>query len=132
MAGVYQTKQKDIILKCLSELPSQPFSAKDIYSVCKQNKTPVGLATIYRQLDCLIGEGKIKKIVADDNKGMHFQFLDTAAHSDAFFLKCDQCGEITNAECGLLDKMAVHMSEEHGFQIDTTRSVLYGRCKKCT
>lgn len=131
MAGVYQTKQKDIIYAYFAEHQGESFSAKEIYAACKQSGTPVGLATVYRQLECLCEEMKIKKILSDDNTAVRFQLLSVTHHSDSFFLKCSGCGELTAADCGLLENMARHMLKQHGFWIDSTRSVLYGRCGKC-
>ncbi|MDR2932917.1 MAG: transcriptional repressor [Oscillospiraceae bacterium] len=131
MPNVYQTKQKGIILTYLSEHAEQAFSAREILLSCKQKGTPVGLATIYRHLECLVRENKVKKVTTDNSAGLRYQFLSPAARGDAFFLKCDCCGKITSAECGLLDEMATHMNRAHGFKLDTARSVLYGRCREC-
>lgn len=91
----------------------------------------VSLATIYRHLDYLVSIGTIKKIMPEGSEGMRFRYLEKESDKDAFFLKCDRCGKITHADCSILGKMATHMNSQHGFQIDTTKSVLYGYCKEC-
>ncbi len=62
MQHSYQTKQRDAIIKCLNSHLGESISAKEIYSLCDKNNTHVGLATIYRQLEKLILENKVKKI----------------------------------------------------------------------
>ncbi len=131
MPSGYQTKQKEIIRQCLSEQPTQSFLAKEVFLFCQRAATPVGLATIYRQLERLVEEGTARKIIAADNSGVRFQYLDPSDGEGDFFLKCECCGEVMPAACHLLERVASHMDEEHGFSIDTSRSMLYGRCKKC-
>jgi len=129
--GVYQTKQKDMISVCLASRPGKLLSAKEIHAICGQEGTPVGLVTIYRQLARLISEGKVKKIITNDNSGTRFGWLDTQGQKEAFLLKCDRCGRIVHVDCGLLEEVTAHMSEKHDFRIDAVKSVLYGRCKEC-
>lgn len=131
MSGIYHTKQKDIVSSCIASHPETLLSAREIHAICERQGTPVGLVTIYRQLESLIGEGKVKKVVADDNSGTRFKWLDSEEQKETFFLKCDRCGKIVHADCSLLDEVKAHMSAEHNFQIDAVRSVLYGRCKDC-
>lgn len=127
----YNTKQKNIILSCLAANSEKFLSAKEVFALCEQNETPVGLATIYRQLEGLAEQNMAKRIISADNSGARFQYIDQGEHKDSFFLKCDCCGKMTNADCGLLAEVSDHMSAKHGFQINTNRSVLYGRCKEC-
>ena len=131
MPSVYQTKQKDIISSCIASHSDELLSAKEIHAICERTDTPVGLVTIYRQLERLIQDGKVKKVVADDNSGIRFGWLDTEGKKEAFFLKCDRCGRIVHADCELLNEVTAHMSEKHDFRIDAAKSVLYGRCKEC-
>lgn len=131
MQGTYQTKQRNMILTCLAIHQEESFSAKEIYRLCQEKHNVVSLATIYRHLDYLVSMGKIKKIMSEGSKEMRFRYLEKESDKDAFFLKCDRCGKITHADCHILGKMADHMNHQHGFQIDTTKSVLYGYCKEC-
>lgn len=131
MRGSYQTKHRKQILDYLAGHPGQSVSAKEIHAACQQNEIPVGLATIYRQLEQLMQEGKVKKVVTSDGAGIRFQYAPDSTTPDAFYLKCDRCGELTQMDCGLLHEVADHMNAEHGFQIDAAKSVLYGRCQSC-
>lgn len=131
MPGVYQTKQRELILNYLATHQEHSFSAKEIYSACKRKGCPVGLATVYRQIDGLVQEGRVKKVLAEDNRGVRFQYLKDLERPGVFYCKCDRCGKITHADCKLLDQIAIHLDQEHGFCVDTGRSVLYGRCNAC-
>jgi Fur family ferric uptake transcriptional regulator len=129
MSGVYQTKQKKIIMEHLKARPDHSFSAKELHELCKACAASVGLATVYRQLAVLAEENRVKKIVTDAGRSVRFQYADAPA--DAFYLKCDRCGKVIPAHCSLLEQAKSHMRVEHGFEIDSARSLLYGRCSIC-
>jgi len=129
--GNYQTKQRNIILSCLFFHQEESLCAKELYLYCQAEGTPVGLATIYRQLELLAREGKVQKIVPAAGSGVVFQYLNSPRLHDNFFLKCDCCGHMTPLDCGFLEEMTSHMQSAHGFQINPVRSVLYGRCEQC-
>jgi len=131
MRGSYQTKQRKQILEYLAGHPGQSVPAKEIHAVCQQNGTPISLAIIYRQLEHLMQESKIKKVVTSDGAGIQSQYVAEAAALDAFYLKCDRCGKLAQMDCGLLHEVADHMGTEHGFLINAAKSVLYGRCRSC-
>ncbi len=131
MRGSYQTKQRKQVWDYLAEHPDQSLSTKEIHSVFQQNDAPVGLATIYRHLEQLTQDGKAKKVVTNDGAGIRFQYVPEATTPEVFYLKCDRCGTLTQMDCELLYEVADHMNEKHGFQLDTTKSVLYGRCQSC-
>jgi len=129
MRGSYNTKQSQQILEYLQKNKSS-VSAKEIYASLGAQGMNIGLATIYRQLENLVRELKVKKIVTDEGS-MRFQFVEDFEATDSYFLKCDDCGTLIASNCHLLLEVSEHMSDEHGFQIDTGKSVLYGRCKNC-
>ena len=55
----YKTKQRDEILKVIQEFKGD-FLVKDLY-VAMQEK--IGLSTIYRMVDKLVGEGLLRKSI---------------------------------------------------------------------
>lgn len=130
MPGVYHTKQKDNILTLLKENKDAPLSAKELYVLCRKSGRPVGLATVYRQLEGLVEEQKAMKLSADGG-GVRFQYLGVMAHAEDFFLKCDSCGKVHRADCELLEEVAAHMDHAHGFKMNVAKSILYGRCEGC-
>lgn len=129
MSGTYQTKQGKRIVAYLKDNPGRSFSAKELHLLCKSSAPPVGLATVYRHLAGLAQEGRVKRIITDAGKSIRFQYADAPA--DAFYLKCDCCGKVIPAHCTLLEQTKAHMSAEHGFEIDSAKSLLYGRCSVC-
>jgi Fur family ferric uptake transcriptional regulator len=92
----------------------------------------VGQTTIYRHLERLAAEGRIRKYILSGDKGACYQYI----HNDAkcrehFHLKCEICGGLIHADCDLLDQIQRHLLGSHRFRIDMLKTVFYGTCKKC-
>ena len=69
---VYTTKQQQAVLRCL-EQHAAPMSAADLAEALRAEGSPVGLATIYRQLEKLERAGRVHKV----NTGAPLLSLDT-------------------------------------------------------
>jgi Fur family ferric uptake transcriptional regulator len=92
----------------------------------------VGQTTIYRHLEKLAAEGKIRKYTLRGDKGACYQYINNDRKCrEHFHLKCETCGGLIHADCGLLDKVRRHLLGSHHFQIDMLKTVFYGTCKKC-
>ena len=48
-----------------------------------------------------------------------------------FHLKCTKCEKLFHVTCEHLDGIEEHILEHHGFQIDQSKTVLYGLCEDC-
>ena len=131
MSTVYHTRQKEQVLACLAASPDKSFSAKDVHEVCRGLGQRVSLATVYRQLHLLVTENLARQLFTQGDKCVRFQYLEFGKAEERFFLKCDRCGKMAPTDCHLLEDMAAHMAQAHGFQIHMTRSILYGSCKDC-
>ena len=46
-------------------------------------------------------------------------------------MKCVACGKLEHLSCSHLDGIGEHVAREHGFLIDSSRTVFYGICKEC-
>ena len=134
--GGYQTKQKACLLAYLEEHAHEHVTAGELVQALVQHGTPVGAATVYRQLERLEKEGLVRRYSLDDRGGACWQYAGEEAASgachDHFHLKCTSCGTLFHLDCGHLREIASHVAEEHGFVIDPARTVFYGVCKDCT
>ena len=90
--------------------------------------SPVSTATIYRNLDKLIGRGEVEKYHL--NSTACFRYIDKS-EGDYLYLKCEKCGCLIEFNCGYLDALNSHLLSEHGFSVDPVKTVFYGKCKKC-
>ena len=130
--GGYKTKQKETILQYLISHPNQHVTAQEISRHLNQEGTAVGTATIYRQLDQLVSDGTIRKYTIDSRTGACYEYLpDSEACHRHFHLKCMHCETLYHVTCEHLCELEEHILEHHGFQIDQSKTVLYGICEDC-
>lgn len=130
--GGYQTKQKTQILSYLRENRGRHMTAAELLHMLTENGTPIGAATVYRQLEKLENEGLVRRYALDDRGSACWQFADgTEECRRHFHLKCTVCGTLFHLDCGHLSEIADHVAEDHGFRIDPSRTVFYGVCADC-
>ena len=132
----YHTKHYEELLDYLKTVPGQHLTAADISRHFRDAASPIGTATIYRQLERMVGEGIVAKYVIDENSSACFEYLDPEAHchhehTSCFHCKCEKCGALIHLECHDIEALAGHLSEHHGFTLDPYRTVFYGVCENC-
>jgi Fur family ferric uptake transcriptional regulator len=92
----------------------------------------ISQTTIYRQLEKLLDEGKIRKYFLQEGESACYQYVeDQSACREHFHLKCEVCGVLIHADCELLDTIDRHLLAAHDFKINALKTVLYGTCTKC-
>jgi len=127
----YTTKQHQAILRCLERHPESALTAADLSEELRREDCPVGLATIYRQLEKLEASGRIHKIHTEE--GSFFQYCPHAAEKhNCFLLRCESCGRIVHLDCAHLEALYHHLEAEHHFRIDPRRTILTGQCQLCS
>lgn len=125
----YMTRQQQAVLSCMENAPGGCATAAEVAELLHRQGQPVGLTTVYRQLERLAAEGLVHKIVTDE--GACWQYCDSHAHRDCFLLKCEKCGRIQHLDCTHLGQLYQHLLEEHHFRINPRRTLFYGLCQAC-
>ena len=126
----YTTKQQQAVLACLSQRQEAPISAAELAEALRRSGHPVGLATIYRQLEKLESSGLVHKVSTAE--GALYQYCDRAADGrECLLLRCTGCGRIVHLDCDHLRPFYDHLRHHHGFTIDHHASVLAGLCGQC-
>jgi len=128
VSKIYNTKQKKEILRCFEENKTTCLKARDIMDMVSSD---IGEATVYRTLAALTEEGKIKKFISEKGQSSYYQFVSDEVCSTHFHLKCIECGELIHLDCVFLDHFEKHIKDEHDFEVDNGKTVIYGKCKKC-
>ncbi|MCM1219325.1 MAG: transcriptional repressor [Lachnospiraceae bacterium] len=128
----YHTSQKEKLLEFLVSNKEKHTNVQEISAYLRSEGTPVGTATIYRQLDSLVDSGVVRKFVIDGKTGACYQYIDDEKQCrEHFHLKCLCCGRLIHLECSQLMDISRHIAEHHGFEIDQSQTVFYGRCSDC-
>ena len=72
----YNTSQKEKLMDFLINNKENHTNVQEISAYLRAEGTPVGTATIYRQLDRLVESGTVRKFVIDGKTGACYQYID--------------------------------------------------------
>ena len=129
----YNTRQRSRLLEYMQAVPGEHFTAKDVCDYFQACGAPIGVATVYRQLERMVEEGLVNKYIIDANSPACFEYVDRQATcgEECFHCKCEKCGKLIHLHCEELVQIRSHLKEEHHFTLDPLRTVFYGLCEEC-
>lgn len=128
----YHTRQRDQILQYLIAHQNAHVTAEQIATHLRSRQFSIGKATIYRYLDKLVSQGRVRKFYLEEGAGACYQYIDEAGQcQEHFHLKCVDCGVLIHLHCDTLSQIHEHIRQEHGFIVDPSRTVFYGQCAAC-
>ncbi len=125
----YVTKQRRALCLFLEANADAMFSAGEIYKALKDEK--ISLSAIYRNLPILESEGLINRVAMTGSTEIYYQSIDSQRCCSSIHLNCTECGKSQhlahNAALSLKDSALT----ASGFEVDATRTVIYGKCRNC-
>lgn len=124
----YTTKQRQAVLQALKRQGERPVAAPELADALRREGVPVGLATVYRQLERLAEAGAAHRIVTET--GALYQYCPRRGET-CFLLRCSACGRLEHLDCPQLQELYHHLAAEHRFQVDPRQTVLTGLCGGC-
>ncbi len=126
----YATKPRALILEIISKSPHH-VSAKEIIAQLEKHGSGVSTATVYRTLAIFEEQGLVKKMTVDSGAAC-YQYMSERACLEHFHLKCIECGALIHLSCEFLHALESHIFEKHAFTIASGKTVIYGKCAKCS
>jgi Fe2+ or Zn2+ uptake regulation protein len=117
------SRHKQAVFNLIQECAGSHLSADDIYQKLRQSKTPVSLATVYRNLASLSKEKKILQIHIPGDTDRYDASLHPHAH-----LICMECGCIEDIDT---DQILPCLNALGNGHIQSFELVLYGLCSSC-
>lgn len=119
------TRQRTAIRTAI-EAAARPLSPQEIHTAVQASVPEVGMATIYRNLKLLLGEGAIQTVsLPGDNPRYEAAQLAVHHHHHFHCVPCDRVFEVEGCP-GHIDALA-----PAGFRIDRHELTLYGVCADC-
>lgn len=119
------TKQKKIILETLENDMTHP-TIQELYQKIKQKDSRIGQATIYRNVNRLVEEGKVLKLSLgngmdhyDGHTNLHYHFY------------CSQCQKIYDLEKEDDYISKRKLEEKYQIKINQEKIIFEGICKGC-
>ena len=130
--GKYKTKQRELILDYLVDNKNRQETVEEKKDYTKQSGQPVGKTTAYRYIEKKKKKGIVRKYTIEQGICACYQYIDKEEKChNHFHFKCKECGELYHLDCNFLNTEKEHLCDNHGFDIDSSKTVFYGICKKC-
>ena len=124
----YKTRQRAALESVLRD--GDCMTVWDICARLASAGANVGETTVYRTLEKMAAEGDVRRY--DPGKGAAvYRLADDRRCDGHVHLRCLCCGALEHLDCGFIRRMEAHIEKEHGFTLDSGRTVLYGLCGRC-
>ena len=128
----YKTKQRQRLQEFLEASAGSHFTAADVCAYFRERECPIGMTTVYRRLEELVGNGQVKKYIIDENSSACFEYVgNECGHPFCYHLKCEQCGKLIHLDCREIRELEEHIAKNHKFLVNPMRTVFYGICEQC-
>jgi len=119
------TRQRIVILEELMKLKTHP-TADELYDKVKRRLPKISLGTVYRNLEMLANEGKIKRL---DMYGSAKRYdADMSDHSHMRCIKCDGVFDLPPLHCLKFNRT---LNRVQGHKIMNYSITFYGVCSSC-
>ena len=124
--GYKLTQQRRAVIGTIASSPDHLTPAA-IYEKVHQERSDIGLVTIYRTLEILVRLGLICELHA----GGSGRSYTTGAPEHHHHLICSSCGEVVDFSGHDLSALEERLSRETGFEIEDHLLEFSGRCQNC-
>lgn len=132
MKQQYNTKQKNAVLDCLAEQTSRSLTVDGVLAALAARGERIGRSTVYRRLEELCREGYARRFAPEEGRSVTYRFIGSGCGEKSHFhLICSVCGVVYHTHCPEMEAIFQHVADEHGFAVDTQKTVLYGVCENC-
>lgn len=114
--------QRELIYETLKGTTAHP-DVETILAMVKDKLPGIGVATVYRNLRALVGEGRV--VTLETSLGSIHYDADVSDH--AHFV-CRDCGRISDLFIG---SPLTERVKTFGYKVEQEKSILYGLCPDC-
>jgi len=121
------TAQRAAILQVLTGT-DEFISAQDLHAALRTDGSTIGLATVYRALQEMVGAGDLDTVRKDSGEVLYRQCADAHHHHH---LVCRSCGRTEEVEAPGVERWARAVAAEHGFVEINHEVELFGLCPQC-
>lgn len=120
-----QTIQKGLVWEAVSEACNHP-NAEQIYETIVTKHPSISRATVYRNLNMLVDEGKVKRV----------RVLGGPDHFDKtlcnhYHIQCTSCKKVDDIELTQKIEISVGDVVAYGYELESFELVFNGICPEC-
>lgn len=130
----YHTRQMDELVDLLRSMRGRHVTVNEICEHFRSRGIAVGTTTIYRHLEKMVEDGRVAKYIIDGTSAACFEYIadgHECCEPVCFHCKCERCGKLIHLECDELVGIGRHLIADHGFKLDSRRTIFYGLCGDC-
>lgn len=125
MMALRNTIQRSLVFEAVNSLHCHA-TADDVYEAVSSRHPSISRATVYRNLNVLADEGKIRRLAIPGGADRFDH--DPCQHYHA---RCDICGRVFDVEMDNLDNPEKHVRQTEGFQLTGHDLIFRGICPLC-
>ena len=120
------TKQKELILKEMSKDENMIHpNIQCLTNIIMNTDSSIGQATVYRNINKLVSDGKISKISTDSG---YLYDINTKLHGHFI---CEKCGHIIDLYDNKYQELIDDIENKYHFKVKNSNNVFYGICDSC-
>ena len=125
--GLKATLPRLKILEIFQKGTQRHMTAEDVFRVLLEERSDVGLATVYRVLTQFEQAGLLMRSNFESGKAVYE--LDQGQHHDHFV--CTQCGKVEEFYDAEIEKRQHAVAKSKGWVVHDHSMALYGECAQC-
>ena len=126
----YTTAQRRILLDFLEKNHDKSLSALQIANSLKNDG--ISVSAVYRNLAVLESRGIINRSAKEGSREIYYQYTNGNDCKNCIHLTCTKCGAVTHMDNTTAKKMSAALKKTTGFNINITKTVVYGVCDNCS
>ena len=119
------TIQRDLIKQAVYDMHGH-VTADELYEFLKAEHPSMSKGTVYRNLDVLVDEGKVRKVEVPSGPNRYDFTLKNHYH-----VKCVKCGQISDVDMDEVTGLIEEIRDTHGVDFLTYDIAFKGICKNC-
>ncbi len=104
-------------------------SAQEVFDELRGGDRSVGIASVYRVLDLLVGLGLVQRLEMGAGAAMYEPLQPSGEHHH--HLVCSDCGEVVPFEDPQLERALELTAERSGYRVEGHDVLLRGHCPGC-
>ncbi len=125
--GLKHSRQRDTIVDAFFGMRGH-VSVEEVAGRVRERDPHVSLATVYRTMKLLAECGLATSRQFGDGQ-TRYEAAAGKRHHD--HLICTTCGEIVEFEDDRIEELQALAARRHGFEVESHKLELYGRCERC-
>lgn len=119
------TIQKTLVLAAVKKLRNHA-TADEVYQEVRKDHPNISKGTVYRNLNDLDGEGKIKKRSFLGSVDRYDNVTENHYHA-----VCENCGKVYDVDMDYIEDLEKFIKNKHGFKFTGHDIVFRGICPEC-